>query len=54
MENDPIRAAHYYNICLNLDFDEYREAMIEKFLHLDGERTFFYGDFGFLVPYPAD
>lgn len=30
MENDPIRAAHYYNICLNLDFDEYRNSIRGK------------------------
>lgn len=34
------------------NFDEFRETMIEKFLHLDGEFIFFYGNFGFIVPYP--
>ena len=36
----------------SVDFDEYRDTMIEKFLHFDGEFVFFYGDFGFIVPYP--
>lgn len=34
------------------NFDEFSATMIEKFLHLDGEFIFFYGNFGFIVPYP--
>ena len=34
------------------DFAEFQEAMIEKFLHYDLEEVFFYGGFGFAVPYP--
>ncbi len=30
VENDTIRAAHYYNVCLNLDFDEYRNSIRGK------------------------
>ena len=30
VENDSIRAAHYYNICLHLDFDEYRNSIRGK------------------------
>lgn len=30
VENDTVRAVHYYNICLNLDFDEYRNSIRGK------------------------
>lgn len=30
VENDTVRAAHYYNVCLNLDFDEYRNSIRGK------------------------
>lgn len=37
----------------SVDFAEFQETMIEKFLHYDMEEVFFYGGFGFVVPYPA-
>lgn len=30
VKNDTIRAAHYYNVCLNLDFDQYRNSIRGK------------------------
>jgi len=30
VENDTIRAAHYYNVCLDLDFDQYRNSIRGK------------------------
>ena len=33
-------------------FAEFQETMVEKFLHYDLEEVFFYGGFGFVVPYP--
>jgi glyoxylase-like metal-dependent hydrolase (beta-lactamase superfamily II) len=37
----------------SVDFGEFQETMIEKFLHYDLEEVFFYGGFGFAVPYPS-
>ncbi len=30
VENDPIRATHYYKLCLDMDFDEYRNSIRGK------------------------